>query len=153
MRFRWSYITAVVLAVAAIAAWFLNSSGSLAGQLEYWVFGLALFALIPLAQAINDVTQGFSSYIGKVPRGLIEATFSNIPEIAIGMFLLIKAHESAALLETNFVIIRGLLIGSVINNVLLVLGVAVTLGALHNGRMKFNAGQAAGFASMSHPLI
>ncbi len=148
MRFRWSYITAVVLAVAAIAAWFLNSSGSLAGQLEYWVFGLALFALIPLAQAINDVTQGFSSYIGKVPRGLIEATFSNIPEIAIGVFLLIKAHESAALLETNFVIIRGLLIGSVINNVLLVLGVAVTLGALHNGRMKFNAGQAAGFASM-----
>ena len=148
MRFRWSYITAVVLAVAAIAAWFLNSSGSLAGQLEYWVFGLALFALIPLAQAINDVTEGFSSYIGKVPRGLIEATFSNIPEIAIGVFLLIKAHESAALLETNFVIIRGLLIGSVINNVLLVLGVAVTLGALHNGRMKFNAGQAAGFASM-----
>ena len=148
MRFRWSYITAVVLAVAAIAAWFLNSSGSLAGQLEYWVFGLALFALIPLAQAINDVTPGFSSYIGKVPRGLIEATFSNIPEIAIGVFLLIKAHESAALLETNFVIIRGLLIGSVINNVLLVLGVAVTLGALHNGRMKFDAGQAAGFASM-----
>ena len=148
MKFRWSYITAVVLAAAAIAAWFLNSSGSLAGQLEYWVFGLALFALIPLAQAINDVTQEFSSYIGKVPRGLIEATFSNIPEIAIGVFLLIKAHESAALLETNFVIIRGLLIGSVINNVLLVLGVAVTLGALHNGRMKFNAGQAAGFASM-----
>ncbi len=148
MKFRWSYITAVVLAAAAIAAWFLNSSGSLAGQLEYWVFGLALFALIPLAQAINDVTQGFSSYIGKVPRGLIEATFSNIPEIAIGVFLLIKAHESAALLETNFVIIRGLLIGSVINNVLLVLGVAVTLGALHNGRMKFDAGQAAGFASM-----
>jgi len=137
-----------VLAAAAIAAWFLNSSGSLAGQLEYWVFGLALFALIPLAQAINDVTDGFSAYIGKVPRGLIEATFSNIPEIAIGVFLLIKAHESAALLETNFVIIRGLLIGSVINNVLLVLGVAVTLGALHNGRMKFNAGQAAGFASM-----
>jgi calcium/proton exchanger cax len=137
-----------VLAAAAIAAWFLNGSGSLAGQLEYWVFGLALFALIPLAQAINDVTEGFSSYIGKVPRGLIEATFSNIPEIAIGVFLLIKAHESAALLETNFVIIRGLLIGSVINNVLLVLGVAVTLGALHNGRMKFNAGQAAGFASM-----
>lgn len=148
MKFRWSYITAVVLAAAAIAAWFLNGSGSLAGQLEYWVFGLALFALIPLAQAINDVTEGFSSYIGKVPRGLIEATFSNIPEIAIGVFLLIKAHESAALLETNFVIIRGLLIGSVINNVLLVLGVAVTLGALHNGRMKFNAGQAAGFASM-----
>lgn len=148
MKFRLSYLTSVVLAAAAIAAWFLNNSGSYAGHLEYWVFGLALFALIPLAQAINDVTESLSPYLGKVTRGLIDATFSNVPEIAIGLFLLIKAHESAALLDTNFVIIRGLLIGSVINNALLVLGSAVTFGALRNGRMRFNAGQAAGFASM-----
>jgi Ca2+:H+ antiporter len=148
LKFRWSYIASVVLAAAAIAVWFLNNSGSYAGQLEYWVFGLALLALIPLAQAINEVTETLSPYLGKVARGLIEATFSNVPEIAIGVFLLIKAHESAALLDTNFVIIRGLLIGSVINNTLLVLGSAVTLGALRNGRMRFNAEQAAGFASM-----
>jgi Ca2+:H+ antiporter len=138
----------VVLAGGAVAAWFLNTSGSYAGQLEYWVFGLALVALIPLAQALNDVTEGLAPYLGKVLRGLIEATFGNMPEIAIGLFLLLKAHESAALLETNFVIIRGLLIGSVINNALLVLGVAVFAGALRNGRMTFNANQAAGFASM-----
>jgi Ca2+:H+ antiporter len=148
LKFRWSYIASVVLAAGAIAAWFFNSSGSFAGQLEYWVFGLALAALIPLAQAINNVSEGLSPYLGKVSRGLIEATFSNIPEIAIGVFLLIKAHESTTLLETNFIIIRGLLIGSVINNVLLVLGSSVTFGALRNGRMRFNAGQAAGFASM-----
>lgn len=148
MKFRWSYIISVVLAGAAVAAWFLNTSGSYAGQLEYWVFGLALVALIPLAQAINDITEGLAPYLGKITRGLIEATFGNMPEIAIGLFLLIKAQESAALLETNFVIIRGLLIGSVINNTLLVLGVAVTSGALRNGRMRFNANQAAGFASM-----
>ena len=148
MKFRWSYIASVVLAGGAVAAWFLNTSGSYAGQLEYWVFGLALVALIPLAQALNDVTEGLAPYLGKVLRGLIEATFGNMPEIAIGLFLLLKAHESAALLETNFVIIRGLLIGSVINNALLVLGVAVFAGALRNGRMTFNANQAAGFASM-----
>ena len=148
MKFRWLYIVAVVLAGVAVVAWFLNTSGSYAGQLEYWVFGLALVALIPLAQSINDITEGLAPYLGKVTRGLIEATFGNMPEIAIGLFLLIKAHESAALLETNFVIIRGLLIGSVINNTLLVLGVAVTSGAFRNGRMRFNANQAAGFASM-----
>ncbi|HEY7340988.1 MAG TPA: hypothetical protein VH591_08915 [Ktedonobacterales bacterium] len=148
MKVRWSFIVAIVLAAGAIVAWYLNGSGSYAGQLEYWVFGLALAALIPLAQAINDVTEGLSPYLGKVSRGLIEATFSNVPEIAIGVFLLIKAHESATLLDTNFVIIRGLLIGSVINNILLVLGSAVFFGALRNGRMKFNAEQAAGFASM-----
>ena len=148
MKVRWSFIASIVLAAGAIVAWYLNGSGSYAGQLEYWVFGLALAALIPLAQAINDVTEGLSPYLGKVSRGLIEATFSNVPEIAIGVFLLIKAHESATLLDTNFAIIRGLLIGSVINNVLLVLGSAVFFGALRNGRMKFNAEQAAGFASM-----
>ena len=148
MKFRWSYVASAVLAAAAIAAWFLNSSGSYAGQLEYWIFGLALAALIPLAQAINDVSENLAPYLGRVMRGLVEATFSNVPEIAIGLFLLIRAHESAALLNTNFVIIRGLLIGSVINNTLLVLGSAVTLGALRNGRMKFDAEKAAGFASM-----
>ncbi|HEU4783713.1 MAG TPA: hypothetical protein VFS83_10265 [Ktedonobacterales bacterium] len=148
MKFRWSFIASIVLAAAAIVVWYLNSSGSYAGQLEYWVFGLALAALIPLAQAINDITEALSPYLGKVSRGLIEATFSNIPEIAIGVFLLIKAHESASLLDTNFIIIRGLLIGSVINNVLLVLGSSVFFGALRNGRMRFDAGQAAGFASM-----
>lgn len=148
MKLRWSFIASIVLAAGAIVAWYLNGSGSYAGQLEYWVFGLALAALIPLAQAVNDVTEGLSPYLGKVSRGLIEATFSNVPEIAIGVFLLIKAHESATLLDTNFAIIRGLLIGSVINNVLLVLGSAVFFGALRNGRMKFNAEQAAGFASM-----
>lgn len=148
LKFRASYIASIVLAAAAIVAWFLNTSGGYAGQLEYVVFGLALLALIPLAQAITDVTEGLSPYLGKVARGLIDATFSNVPEISIGVFLLLKAHESTSLLETNFVIIRGLLIGSVINNVLLVLGSAVTLGALRNGRMRFNAGQAAGFASM-----
>jgi Ca2+:H+ antiporter len=148
LKFRWSFIASIVLAAAAIVAWYLNGSGSYGGQLEYWVFGLALAALIPLAQAVNDITEGLSPYLGKVSRGLIEATFSNIPEIAIGVFLLIKAHESATLLDTNFVIIRGLLIGSVINNVLLVLGSSVFFGALRNGRMRFDAGQAAGFASM-----
>lgn len=148
MKFRWSYVASAVLAAAAIAAWFLNSSGTYAGQLEYWIFGLALAALIPLAQAINDVSEDLAPYLGRVMRGLVEATFSNVPEIAIGLFLLIRAHESAALLNTNFVIIRGLLIGSVINNTLLVLGSAVTLGALRNGRMKFDAEKAAGFASM-----
>lgn len=148
MKFRWSFIASIVLAAAAIVVWYLNGSGSYAGQLEYWVFGLALAALIPLAQAVNDITEGLSPYLGKVSRGLIEATFSNIPEIAIGVFLLIKAQESATLLDTNFIIIRGLLIGSVINNVLLVLGSSVFFGALRNGRMRFDAGQAAGFASM-----
>ena len=148
MKFRWTYIIAVALALAAVAAWFLSRSGASLGSLEYWIFGLALVALIPLAQAINDITEGLAPYLGKITRGLIEATFGNMPEIAIGLFLLIKARESAALLDTNFVIIRGLLIGSVINNTLLVLGVAVTAGALRNGRMRFNANQAAGFASM-----
>lgn len=148
MKAWWSYIFSALLVAGALVAWFLNGSGSSAGQLEYLVFGLALAALIPLAQAINDVTEKLAPYLGKITRGLIDATFSNVPEIAIGLFLLIKAHESTALLETNFVIIRGLLIGSVINNTLLVLGSAVTLGALRNGRMKFDADRAAGFASM-----
>lgn len=147
LRSWWLYVLSLS-AVGAAVAWVLNRQGTYAGQLSFVVFGLALFALIPLAALISRTVNYLGKYLGETVCGVLEATFGNVPELAIGLFLIVQATRYPALVAINFTVIRGLLIGSVINNVLLVLGASVLAGGLRNGKMPFNAGRAAGFASM-----
>jgi len=134
-----------------IAAWYFNRSGPHAGQLTFWIFGLALVAVIPLATLLGTITETLEDYLGERLGGLLGASFGNVPELAIGVALLIHAHthvENAALVKADLDIVHALLIGSVINNVLFVLGSSIFSGAIRNGRMRFSAESAAGYASM-----
>lgn len=149
MKAKWLNILLVAVPAAAIA-WYLNR-GAYFGQLTGLIFGLALVAVIPLASLIGQCTDILERYVGDRLAGLLGASFGNVPELAIGIALLINARQhldNPALLESNFTIIRGLLIGSIINNVLFVLGSSTFIAALRNGRMKFSASTAATLASM-----
>ncbi len=115
------------------------------------VFALALVALVPLASLIGTFTDRLEVYLGDRAGGLIGASFANVPEIAIGIALLIYAHLHAGNLITvcsDLEVVHGLLIGSIINNVLFVLGSSIFIAALRNGRMNFSAENAAGYSSM-----
>lgn len=150
MKAKWLNILLVAVPAAA-AAWYLNRSGAYFGQLTGLIFGLALVAVIPLASLIGQCTDILERYVGDKLAGLLGASFGNAPELAIGIALLINARQhldDPTLLSSNFTIIRGLLIGSIINNVLFVLGSSTFIAALRNGRMKFNAATAATLASM-----
>jgi Ca2+:H+ antiporter len=150
IRLQWWHV--LLLAVpAAIVVWYLNSFGATAGQYTVAVFALAAVSLVPLATMIGDATERVAEYVGDLVGGLLNATFSNVPELAIGIFLLLHAHlhaGDAVVVDSDHSIIRGLIIGSVINNVLLVLGASVFVAALRHGRMKFKKEEAAGYASM-----
>ncbi|HEX6122031.1 MAG TPA: hypothetical protein VFY89_02670 [Ktedonobacterales bacterium] len=139
---------ALILAVLAVLMWFLNRQS---GQFTVWVFAFALGSLIPLATLIGAATERLVDFLGDVSSGLLNATLSNVPELAIGIFLLVHARrhlQDALSVHADFDIIRGLLLGSVINNILLTLGIAVFVGAWRHGRLHFDAGRAAGYASM-----
>jgi Ca2+:H+ antiporter len=115
------------------------------------LFIVAAVALIPLATMIGDATEAVGAHVGPIAAGLLNATFSNVPELAIGVFLLLHAHQhtdSLAVVQSDHEIILGLLIGSVINNLLLVLGISVFTAALRHGRMQFSKEGASGYASM-----
>jgi Ca2+:H+ antiporter len=145
----WIYV--LLLAVPlAVAAFFLNRQGGYRGQLTYWIFGLALVAVIPLATLIGQFTDSLSDFYGDRIGGLLGASFGNVPELAIGIFLLVHAgrHVGSLVATSDVAVIRGLLIGSVVNNVLFVLGSSIFLAALRNGRMQFSASSAAGYSSM-----
>lgn len=148
---RRSWITLVIafiLADLAVVAWILYRQGTITGQGTLWVFVFALGALIPLAQLIGEATERLTKFLSPFTGGLINASLSNVPELAIGIFLLVHAYLHAASVDIDFEVIRGLLIGSVINNVLLTLGLSVFVGAIKNGPMRFEAERAAGYASM-----
>ncbi|PWT79101.1 MAG: hypothetical protein C5B60_00200 [Chloroflexi bacterium] len=157
MKIRTWLNALLILVPATGVAWYFAQRSANAGQLTVLVFALALGALVPLASLIGTFTDRLETYLGDRAGGLIGATFANVPELAIGISLLIDAHvhaqtgltaQTMKIVTSDLDVIRGLLLGSVINNVLFVLGSSIFIAALRNGRMNFSAESAAGYSSM-----
>lgn len=141
----------LILVPVTVVMWYMARQSAYPVELTTLLFVLALVALVPLASLIGTFTDRLETYLGDRAGGLIGASFANVPELAIGVALLVHAHihsQSMAVVNSDLEVIRGLLIGSVINNVLFVLGSSIFISALRNGRMNFSAESAAGYASM-----
>ena len=82
-------------------------------------FVLAALALIPLAWLIGEATEHAARHTGPGIGGFLNATFGNAPELIIALF---------AVGEAKFEVVRGSLSGSVIGNLLLVLGFSLVFG-------------------------
>jgi Ca2+:H+ antiporter len=83
------------------------------------LFLLSVLALIPLAWIIGEATEQIGEYTGPAIAGLLNATFGNAPELIISLF---------AVSGGLFDVVRGSLAGSVIGNLLLVLGCSLAAG-------------------------
>ena len=81
-------------------------------------FVLAAASLIPLAWLIGEATEHAAHHTGPGIGGFLNATFGNAPELIIALF---------AVSEAKFEVVRGSLSGSVIGNLLLVLGFSLAL--------------------------
>lgn len=147
MQLKAWYVSLLAIPAAGVL-WYLNTSTTYAGQFTVWVFALSLIALIPLAQLSGEVSGTLTDFISERSQGLLDASLSNVPELAIGVFLLLQGAFFHSTQVENFEIVRGLLIGSVINNVLFTLGVATFFSAFRHGRLTFDKERAAGYASM-----
>ncbi|HSC93287.1 MAG TPA: calcium/proton exchanger [Gaiellaceae bacterium] len=82
-------------------------------------FVLASVALIPLAWLIGEATEHAAHHTGPGIGGFLNATFGNAPELIIALF---------AVSEGLFEVVRGSLTGSVVGNLLLVLGFSLAFG-------------------------
>src|ERR687885_302506 len=83
------------------------------------LFVVAALALVPLAWLIGESTEQAAHHTGPGIGGFLNATFGNAPELIIA---LLAVHDG--LLE----VVRGSITGSVVSNILLVLGVAMIFG-------------------------
>jgi Ca2+:H+ antiporter len=82
-------------------------------------FVLAAASLIPLAWLIGEATEHAAHHTGAGIGGFLNATFGNAPELIIALF---------AVAEAKFEVVRGSLSGSVVGNLLLVLGFSLLFG-------------------------
>ena len=118
-------ILLIVFPIAVIAHWQHWGPG--------WVFFLSAFGVIPLADSIGKGTEGLASYVGPKVGGLLNATLGNAAELIITLLAI-----RAGLLD----LVKASITGSILGNLLLVLGASVLLGGLKNGRQKFDKQQA-----------
>eukprot|EP00435_Cladocopium_sp_Y103_P055691 s880_g18.t1 len=96
---------------------------------EAWVFLSALVGLIPLAERISFVTEDVAKYTNQTLGGLLNATFGNITELVVCIF---------AIRAGLFRVVQLSMLGSVLSNLLLVLGSAFLIGGCRHKEQNFN---------------
>ena len=93
-------------------------------------FIIAAAALSLLALNVSAGTEHVGDYLGPGPTGVLQAALGNLPEVLVCAFAL-----RAGLLQ----VVQAALIGSILANSLLVLGIAILVGGIRHGRMHFDA--------------
>jgi len=108
--------------VALILGWTGNGTPTL-------LFVLSLIGLIPLANFIGEGTEELAHYTGPRLGGLLNATLGNAAELIITVFAI-----QAGLLD----LVKASITGSILGNLLLVLGFSLLAGGLKNGTQFFD---------------
>ncbi len=103
------------------------------------IFIIAGLGILPLAALIGTSVEGIAEHTGEQIGGLLFATFGNATELIIGILAL-----SQGLVD----VVSASIIGSVLGNLLLVLGIAVCVGSLRHGSLNFATQPAGQYASM-----
>ena len=90
------------------------------------LFAVAATALVPLAWLIGEATEHAGEHTGPGIGGFLNASFGNAPELIIALFAVAQGLPN---------VVRASLVGSVVSNLLLVLGIALYLGARETRRL------------------
>jgi len=132
MRSAITYLKAQPLALLLIAL-----PLTLAGELLHWpppvVFVLAALGVVPLAAYIGQATEALAAHTSPRLGALLNATLGNAAELIITIVAI-----RAGLLD----LVKASITGSIIGNLLLVLGFAMVVGGVKNGLQTFDRRQA-----------
>jgi Ca2+:H+ antiporter len=96
-----------------------------------WISIVSGIAIVPLAGLMGRATENLAETLGAGLGGLLNATFGNAAELIIALLVLLKGPDFYPLVKASIT-------GSIIGNVLLVLGLAMLLGGLRLERQRFN---------------
>ncbi|MEN8098211.1 MAG: calcium/proton exchanger [Chloroflexota bacterium] len=113
------------------------------GHFLHWshltVFALASISIIPLAGLIGEGTEHIAEKTGPKLGGLLNATMGNAAELIITIF---------AIKEGLLELVKASITGSILGNLLLVLGASILVGGVKHGKQKFHRTQASVNATM-----
>jgi Ca2+:H+ antiporter len=124
---------AALFVVAAAVAHFLDVTPVAA-------FLIAAAAIALLARLVGGATEQLGGRVGSSAAGVVQSALGNLPELFIALFAL---HDG--LIE----VVQAALVGSVIANGVLVLGIAFLVGGLKNGTQTFDSPHARTIATLA----
>ncbi len=96
---------------------------------EIAMFFTACLSIIPLAGIMGEATENLACFLGEKTGGLLNATFGNATELLITIF---------ALQAGLFNVVQASIAGSILGNILLVLGLSIFVGGIKNGEQSFD---------------
>jgi Ca2+:H+ antiporter len=114
-------VDAVLVAFAAVLHF--------AGANAVLTFAAAAVAIAALARLVGTATEQLGSRLGSAGAGAVQSALGNLPELFIALF---------ALNDGLINLVQAALVGSVLANSLLVLGIAFTVGGVANGVQRFD---------------
>jgi Ca2+:H+ antiporter len=100
-----------------------------APQASTWIFLAACLAIVPLAGRLGEATEQLAHHSSDAIGGLLNATFGNAAELIIAI---------TALRSGLYPVVKASLTGSMIGNILLVLGASALAGGLRHKVQRFN---------------
>jgi len=119
-------IMITVTVIAAVAAGALHFAGANA----VLAFIVAAIALATLASLVGRSVEALGDRLGPSATGVLQSALGNLPELFVILF---------ALKAGLYGVVKATLVGSILANVLLVLGLAFVVGGLKHGRQRFAA--------------
>jgi Ca2+:H+ antiporter len=117
-------IITVVAAVAAGTAYYAKLGGNVAP------FVIAALALALLASLVGRSVEALGDRLGAGATGVVQSALGNLPELFVVLF---------ALRDKLYGVATATIVGSILANVLLVLGLAFLFGGIKHGRQKFGS--------------
>jgi Ca2+:H+ antiporter len=122
-RDRIMFTITVIAAAAAGALHFAHSNAVVA-------FVVAALALATLASLVGRSVEALGDRLGPNATGILQTALGNLPELFVILF---------ALKAGLYGVVKATIVGSILANVLLVLGLAFVVGGLKHGRQRFAA--------------
>ncbi|KAJ5788591.1 hypothetical protein N7457_003581 [Penicillium paradoxum] len=116
--------------------------GIVAGAREWdstAVFTLNFFAIVPLAALLSFATEELAATMGQALGGLMNATFGNAVELIVSII---------ALKQNQVRVVQASMLGSILSNILLVLGCCFFVGGLRYREQSFNSTVASTMSSL-----
>ena len=125
-------VSAALVAVAGVCA--------VGGLGDVLTFVVAAVALAALARLVGTATEQLGSRLGSGGAGVVQSALGNLPELFVALFALAKGLDT---------VVQSALVGSVLANSMLVLGLAFAVGGLRHGTLRFDSERARLIATLT----
>jgi Ca2+:H+ antiporter len=119
---RWRLVLLVAVPISMVLGYVLHAPA-------VWIFFTACLGVLPLAGYMGEATEHLAHRTGPTVGGLLNATFGNAAELIIALVAL-----RAGLVD----LVKASITGSILGNLLLIMGLAIIAGGLNRPDLRFN---------------